>query len=286
MKRVLVSLALVISLAACGKRSSPSGPSEVSPASVQLTLLAMRDSHRVGTQTCIAGQLTKIAVNGFLASTFICSTGEATVFLWEDDSVLPGDYTKSIVYISGTHQLIRPHQGAAFTINADAALMNSPNFQNALEQGTRKTSEATLGNVSFVTGGAGTGQGFVTFVSDPNDSICGSVPGAAATYRLMDGYYIVGAKIVVCDVKLFWGDNLQRMISHEEGHVLGLDHGPKGTRGMMSGSDPLLDFSPIEKEEITKMFLRPASNKWPDDRTSVSANSQTSKSLRWELVQE
>jgi len=286
MKWVLASLILAISLTACGKHSSPGGPSEVSPASVQLTFLAMRDSHRVGTQTCEAGQMVKVTVGGFLASTFICSTGESTVMLWEDDGSLPGDYTKSIVYVGGVYPLIRPRQGTAFTINADTALMNSPNFQNALEQGTRKTNEATLGNVSLTTGGGGTGRGFVTFVADPNDAICTAVPGAAATYRLMDGYDVVGAKIVVCDVKLFWGDNLQRMISHEEGHAIGLDHGPRGTRGMMSGSDPLLDFSPIEKEEITKMFLRPAGNKWPDDRTSVSANSQISKSLRWELVQE
>ena len=230
--------------------NSPHATSQVAP-----TVTAERSGAQVQASVAPDGDFVVITAPGFLPRRQLASLPQAT--LWEDDSVLPYTVTYSLVY-STVQRLLRPRE-RALTVSVDPALLATPRFREALDKALQTLSSQTPYSITLTEGPA---YAEMTLVGQ----------AGGLTYLDVAGSSITHARIQLGGLDAFWGDHLQRVITHELGHTLGLGDCDFG-KGMMCDPNPVLDFSSQEQEVLRKMTERTAGNAPPDNDAGVSGSS-------------
>jgi hypothetical protein len=193
-----------------------------------------------------------------------------TEYLWEDDALLPGWYTKQIVYHDNEDgQLLRPN-ARVVTVVPMRSFLDEPRTNEAVHW-AMNTMNGANSNIRYEvdTSNPENTQMKVEIVYEPMNIGCQENSGAGAlAYNDYDGAVIVGGRIVFCHIEAFYDEHLQNAVLHELGHTRGMWH---AQGGVMGSSDVQGGFSQREKKIMRFMFLRPPGNRWPDDSSSADA---------------
>jgi hypothetical protein len=170
---------------------------------------------------------------------------------------------------TGAEVLIRLPRGAAVLLPS-REIQADPGAMEALEEGARRLSETTLGNVTIeLATGPRPGAVSVTVGVDRQDPVILAQGAGAVTRRELNG----ASEIVRAGIAFRSLDLVRRLplVQHELGHVFGLGHSGRASDIMWTGPEiySLPDFSPRERLLIGLMLQRVAGNRRPDDDRGI-----------------
>lgn len=298
MKNLVLLVGLSLALAGCSG-SNPAGPTVMpdAPGSTLTVLSARIGTPIVGASVIIgadklftdAGGIVRIssANNGQVALVQapacidkrfpLVKTG-MTVWMVSNDARLPMAYTDAAIYGGGSYGIFRP-VSSVITLVPDGfmrqgrewdALTFAAAAHNEVNARISRPDVRLLPAMQIAEPGS-TGPVSIKIYQDPNDPIF-SQPGyenaGAVTFRITDGYKVVGGRIVFRNTSRFWGEHLKKAMMHEIGHIRGLGHSPGG---IMSSAAPITQFIPAEEESMLNLVLLPPGTRSPDDETNADA---------------
>lgn len=226
-----------------------------------------------------------IEAPGYLERQTTLSSNSSVLTLWPrlSPTGLDEEGTARIVYgcgatgcATGAEALTRLPRGAAVLIPS-REIQSDPTAMQALEEGARRLSEATLGNVTIeLATGPRPGAVSVTVSVDLRDPVIVAQGAGAVTRRELSR----ASEIARASIAFRSLDLVRRLplVLHELGHVFGLGHSGRATDIMWTGAEiySLDDFSPRERLAISLMLQRAPGNRLPDDdRGALSARTRT-----------
>ena len=220
-----------------------------------------------------------IEATGYLERQTAVSSNRLTLWPRLSPTGLDEEATARIVYgcgaagcTTGAEVLVRLPRGTAVLVPS-AEIQADPGAMQVLEEGARRLSEATLGNVAFELATAPRPDAVSVPVSvDLRDPVILAQGAGAVTRRELSG----ASEIVRASVAFRSLDLVRRLplVQHELGHVFGLAHSGRASDIMWTGPEiySLGDYSARERLAIGLMLQRVPGNRLPDDdRAALTA---------------
>jgi hypothetical protein len=234
-----------------------------------------------------------IQATGYLERQTALSANSQLLTLWPrlSPTGLDEEGTARIVYgcgatgcATGAEVLSRLPRGAAVLVPS-REIQADPGAMQALEEGARRLSENTLGNVTIeLATGPRAGAASVTVSVDPHDPVILALGAGAVTRRELSG----ASEIVRASVAFRSLDLVRRLplVQHELGHVFGLAHSGRASDIMWPGPEiySLDDYSARERLAIGLMLQRVPGNRLPDDDRSALTARATAPPRRWVIA--
>lgn len=235
-------VAVGLMMVGCGREKSLTATSALPLPTFHVT--ALRTGAPVHAAVVLNGGRVTVTAPGFLPRQQDASVSE--VRMWEDDAILPANVTYTLVY-QQSRELERPAQ-RNLTLSVAPQFEQDRHISQVIEASREVINAETPYSLSF---------------GEPAYLEIVSGNGGAFTEVTVGSEGITHAKISF-DPAGYWGPHLQRVITHEMGHALGLaDCVLSGM--MMCGPDPVHHFTSQEQEVMRKMLARDTGNVPPDD---------------------
>ncbi len=220
------------------------------------------------------GTTVDVSIPGFLPRQTLVRTGETRLLLWPDSATLPGDYTRSLVYMSSAlpESMRRlPTRMRTVAVVPSADIEGDPDAMAAHRTAIDAINGAMapLG-VSYRLGG--TGDLVVpTRVDGATGSCVDRTTRAFTSLWLSGSNEITRAEIVFCGTAIAATTGT---ISHELGHTLGLRHSLDAHDMMYPYAQSSRAEAPTARETLTMSLMRArrSGTQWPDnDRDATGA---------------
>jgi hypothetical protein len=234
-------------------------------------------SGRVDVDPALDGDVDVQAAHFLVRETALPMT--RTLTLWPTGPGYPEDYIRHLLYKDAAGTRSEPSLGAdaplrrvmaaSVQVIPDAALWDDPAAHRAHERAVELLNDATGGRVRFEL--RRTPRSGVVF----HAYVDGSATAAGAlTYRDVVRNEITGGRIVYANLG---AARSERFVTHELGHVLGLQHSIRSS-DLMYFSAPqaaAAAFSDQERLSIRLLMQRRAGNRYPDnDRVVAGAGGE------------
>jgi hypothetical protein len=203
---------------------------------------------------------------------------DAPVSLWPRTNAYPESYVRALMYqrayltretAAGPEEALRRMAASTVSVVPDAELSGDPDVLAAHERAAAELTAACEQHVRFVvrTAAAGTDPVIRTGLE------AGLQEGSALAYRELRGDAIVGGRIAFASRAIARD---VRFVTHELGHVLGLEHSLVRSDLMYfevhTGTPQA--FSPNERLSVRLLLQRQPGNRFPDSDPQAGSRSQ------------
>jgi hypothetical protein len=226
------------------------------------------------------GATVDVEAVGFLPRQTLVRHDVARLTLWPDDTTLPGEYTKALVYtaatVSDSTSLVPlerlPPRVRTLALVPSDALAADARAMAAHRQGADYFNVAVGGGTVFKVGG--TADMTVATRIDPDDASCEGKPSRLMARTWVSSHEVTRAEIVFCGPA---PTRLPMPIAHELGHVFGLAHSIDRRDVMYPYYDSGSEHCFTEREVLTMSLvdLRRGGNTWPDnDRAAATSGTR------------
>lgn len=219
------------------------------------------------------GATVDVSLPGFLQRQTVVRTGETRLVLWPDSATLPGDYTRSLVYTSGTAtpgaEILDPMRRLptrtrTVAVVPSAGIEADPDAMQAHRAAIDGINEATVPvGVSYRLGGSADLS--VPTAVDPAASACADRSTRAVTTMFLSGTNeITRAEITFCGTAIA---ATMGTIVHELGHTMGLRHSLDTRDTMYPFAQSSRSSTPTAREALTMSLMRArrSGTLWPDN---------------------
>jgi hypothetical protein len=224
------------------------------------------------------GATVDVSIPGFLPRATLVRTGETRLMLWPDSATLPGDYTRSLVYVSSytdagvevLDSLRRlPTRVRTVAVVPSADIMGDSDAMDAHRDAIDGINGATA-QLGLVYQLGGTGDLSVPTRVDPTAGSCPDrLTHAFANVWVSGANEITRAEITFCssEIAATFGT-----VAHELGHTVGLRHSLDAHDMMYPWVQSSTSPTPTTREALTISLMRArrAGSQWPDNDRDAS----------------
>lgn len=254
-ERLALALIAVVAMSCA---HTPTSPTAAVPLKLTVTTMS---GEILETREVQEGQIT-VTRPGYLTRTLYIGNKSRTDALWENDAFLPYDTTTFPLAYGSQGYFFRPRPGV-MTVALDRWLLQDYRSRQALAAAVA-TINAIDPRLQFQIVGS---NADVQVLLEPQQAF----GGALTWFDVFDSEgYLLKARITFQGTAGFYGNYLQSALTHELGHVWGLQDVPASSTVWMmdtafhSSGGPSLDFSPQEKAVMRAMLFRKPGNAPPD----------------------
>jgi hypothetical protein len=226
------------------------------------------------------GATVDVVAEGFLPRQTLVRNAVTRLTVWPDNTKLPGDYTRAIVYTASTvtdsTSLVPlerlPPRVRTLALVPGEDIASDPRVMAAHRQAADYFNVAAEGRTVFSVGG--TADMTVPTRLDPADSSCEGKSGRLIARTSVSRYEVTRAEIIFC------GDSPTRLpmpITHELAHIFGLGHSIDRRDVMYPYYSSGDEHGFTDRETLTMrlVYLRRGGNTWSDnDRTATTSGKQ------------